>query len=139
MVEWVAVTSTAAFGSLAGAVRSEGIRTAGNWATVSSYRKWLGNIIPPAIVDAIGGAILSFILWGTYTSDFDFTSSRFPPAEAVASLLVGLGGASGLGEYLRLEKKFANAERVNNDLLAAATEMDEAAADPLDGKTPPKA
>lgn len=122
MREWVAVTLTAAASGVVGTILSQGLRYAGKWNTVTDYRKWFTDLLPPALINMLGGGVASFILWGTYTSSFNFNSNAYTPSEAVAAIIVGLGGASALTRYLQVEEKMAEQAHEARDWKAARDE-----------------
>ena len=122
MREWIAVTITSAASGGAGTILSQGLRYAGKWATVTDYRKWFADLVPSALINVLGGGFASFILWGTYTSSFNFNSEAYTPSEAVAAIIVGLGGASALTRYLHVEEKIEEQANEVKDWKAARDE-----------------
>lgn len=118
MREWIVVTVAGGIGGIVATILAE--RIEGEEETTNNsgpskppegfWRKsiWLIGLIAPFFswlyhlaLNAVGGAIASFILWATYTSSLDFDSVKFTPAEVAAALTVGLTGVGTVRGFMR--------------------------------------
>lgn len=112
MLEWIAVTGAGAFGGFVATLLADRLSADPQrvrfwpslieaWEENKKCRWMLAYLLPTCthgitalILNMLGGAVGSFLLWATYTSSLTFSSKTFSPAELAAAIIVGLGGIS---------------------------------------------
>jgi hypothetical protein len=128
MREWVVIASAGAFGGIVAVLvgemlsllRAVDINRAG-----SPSRGWLTPGVRWMLIlllNALGAAVASYLLWATYTSSITFESRSFTPAEVAASIIVGLSGTGALQGYMH-ERGTVSKWKIAAEDSASASEV----------------